>query len=536
MALNFGRTAFKTLRFSRNGKKIYPFKSYSSSTAKKALVVGLYVTDKTDGDSDPKAVTNEGTAGFKLFDEKWNGKLSELMKQIPPLKTGQAKTFLGFPAEFSSVTVVGLGSANPTNPNPLECFDEEKEKARIAFSAGIKNLKDSGCVEVEVDVSCEAHAAAEGSFLSSWSYKDSDKKKFPSLIKSTDVGSDQVAKDEWAKGKIYAECQNWARYLMDSPANLMTPRIFAENVSETILNSNTMGSVSVKVQDKEWIEKQKMGAFLSVAKGSDEPPKFVEIHYCSQQNSEEDRPLVLVGKGVTFDSGGISIKPSQGMEEMRADMGGAATMASALLGAARLNLPGRVIALIPLCENMPSGKATNPGDVVTARNGTTIQVDNTDAEGRLLLADALSYAQDQYKPLAILNTATLTGAIAVALGPAATGVFANNDSIWDQLHKASVYTGDRVWRMPLFDLYMNQIKPTHLADINNVGKGGRYGGACTAAAFLRHFVKKDTPWAHLDIASVMSSNGTDVSYLSAGMSGRPTRTLIEFIRNFKGNF
>ncbi|XP_076812223.1 cytosol aminopeptidase-like isoform X2 [Clavelina lepadiformis] len=463
------------------------------------------------------------------------------MKQIPPLKTGQAKTFLGFPAEFSSVTVVGLGSENPTNPNPLECFDEEKEKARIAFSAGIKNLKDFGCDEVEVDVSCEAHAAAEGSFLSSWAYKDSDKKKFPSLIKPTDVGSDQAAKDEWAQGKINAECQNWARYLMDSPANLMTPRIFAENVSETILNSNTAGSVSVKVHDKDWIEKQKMGAFLSVAKGSDEPPKFVEIHYSSEQSSEEDRPLVLVGKGVTFDSGGISIKAHQGMDLMRADMGGAATMASALLGAARLNLPGRVTALIPLCENMPSGKANKPGDVVTARNGTTIQVDNTDFEGRLLLADALSYAQDQYKPSAILNTATLTGEMMVALGAAATGVFANSNSIWDQLHEASVYTGDRVWRMPLFDLYTNQMKPGLLADINNVAtRAGQYGGACnggacTAAAFLRHFVEKDTPWAHLDIASVMLTNEADLPYLGTGVSGRPTRTLIEFIRNFKGS-
>ncbi|KAG7221896.1 hypothetical protein INR49_016922 [Caranx melampygus] len=256
-----------------------------------------------------------------------------------------------------------------------------------------------------------------------------------------------------------------------------------------------------------WIEEQQMGAFLSVSKGSEEPPVFLELHYNGSPDSTQ-APLLLVGKGITFDSGGISLKPSSSMDAMRADMGGAAT-----------------VCLAPLCENMPSGKATKPGDVVTAKNGKTIQVDNTDAEGRLILADALCYGHT-FNPRAIVNVATLTGAMDVALGSAATGVFTNSDWLWEQLHKASVVTGDRVWRMPLFQHYTRQVTDSQLADLNNIGKYSRSGGACTAAAFLREFVTAPH-WAHLDIAGVMS-NKDEIPYLRKGMSGRPTRTLVEF--------
>lgn len=182
--------------------------------------------------------------------------------------------------------------------------------------------------------------------------------------------------------------------------------------------------------------------------------------------------------------------------------------------------------LAPLCENMPSGKANKPGDVVRAKNGKTIQVDNTDAEGRLILADALCYAHS-FKPRAIINAATLTGAVDVALGSAAAGVFTNSDWLWERLQKASIVTGDRVWRMPLFQHYTKQITECALADLNNVGKYSRSGGACTAAAFLREFVTADH-WAHLDIAGVMT-NKDEIPYLRKGMSGRPTRTLVEFV-------
>ncbi|KAM7320051.1 hypothetical protein ACRRTK_020494 [Alexandromys fortis] len=208
-----------------------------------------------------------------------------------------------------------------------------------------------------------------------------------------------------------------------------------------------------------------MGSFLSAAKGSEEPPVFLEIHYTGSPNAPE-APLVFVGKGITFDSDGISIKPSANMEDLiRADMGGAATICSAIVSAAKLNLPINIIGLAPLYENMPSGKANKPGDIVRARNGKTIQVDNTDAEGRLILANALCYAHT-FNPKVIINPATLTG----ALGSGATGVFTNSSWLWNKLFEGSIETGDRVWWMPLFEHYTRQVIDCQLTDVNNIGK------------------------------------------------------------------
>jgi len=289
-------------------------------------------------------------------------------------------------------------------------------------------------------------------------------------------------------------------------------------------------NVNVVVRDEEWIREKKMGCFLGVSKGSNEPPKFVEIHYKGAGDDVE--PLVLVGKGVTFDSGGISIKPSAGMAEMKADMTGAAAVVSSVWGAAKLKLPINIVALTPLCENMPSGHATKPGDVLTAMNGTTVEVDNTDAEGRLILADALTYAHE-LKPKAILDVATLTGAIAVALGSEYIGVFSSCNKLWGDLEEASKTSGDLMWRMPLVPFHRHKIEnrtlPTsyhkqmksNVATIINASKQ-RTGGACTAATFLSLFaLSKDkadspVPWAHLDIAGGMSSE----SVLIKGMTGR----------------
>ncbi|KAK2098351.1 hypothetical protein P7K49_023802 [Saguinus oedipus] len=241
---------------------------------------------------------------------------------------------------------------------------------------------------------------------------------------------------------------------------------------------------------------------------SDEPPVFLEIHYKGSPNANEP-PLVFVGKGITFDSGGISVKASANMDLMRADMGGAATICSAIVSAAKLNLPINIIGLAPLCENTPRSKANKPGDVVRARNGKTIQVDNTDAEGRLILADALCYAHT-FNPKVILNAATLTGAMDVALGSDATGVFTNSSWLWNKPFEASIETGDHVWRMPLFEHYTRQVVDCQLADVNNIGKY-RSAGACTAAAFLKEFVTHPK-WAHLDIAGMMT-NKDEVPYL-----------------------
>jgi aminopeptidase len=330
--------------------------------------------------------------------------------------------------------------------------------------------------------------------------------------------ADPEAAAKWQRGVTLAEGQNTARRLMEMPANLMTPTIFAETATEL---GNKLG-IQVHVRDKAWAEAKGMGSFLSVSKGSDEPPKFVEMHY---NNAPGTKPLVMVGKGITFDSGGISLKPSSNMDKMRADMGGAANVLATIVTLATLKAKVNVIGLTPLCENLPNGKANKPGDVVTAMNGKTIQVDNTDAEGRLILADGLHYAHS-FEPQVLLDIATLTGAIKVALGSSATGVFTTSSKHFNLLQKSGVSTGDRMWRMPLFSHFTRQTTNSQLADLNNIGKYAGVGGSCIAAAFLREFVT--TPvWMHLDIAGVMD-NQDEVPYLCKGMAGRPMRTLVQF--------
>uniref|UniRef100_A0AAZ3NTW5 Cytosol aminopeptidase n=1 Tax=Oncorhynchus tshawytscha TaxID=74940 RepID=A0AAZ3NTW5_ONCTS len=424
----------------------------------------------------------------------------------------------GLHEDFPCIAVVGLGR-NSLGVCGTEYWDTCKENIRAAIAGGCRVLQNHVLTHIEVDGCNDSQSAAEGAVLGLFTYDDLKTKK-KTRVTTQLHGSGCVS--GWEKGVLYGEGQNLARYLMEAPANHVTPSVFADTITNRL--APYADHVTVHKRSQEWIEEQQMGAFLSVSKGSEEPPVFLELHYNGCPDNAQC-PLLLVGKGITFDSGGISLKPPSGMDAMRADMGGAATVCSAIVTAAALNLPINIIGLAPLCENMPSGKANKPGDVVTAKNGKTIQVDNTDAEGRLILADALCYAHS-FNPRAIVNAATLTGAMDVALGSAATGVFTNSDWLWEQLHKASVVTGDRVWRMPLFQHYTRQVTDCQLADLNNVGKYSRSGGACTAAAFLREFVTAPH-WAHLDIAGVMT-NKDEVPYLKKGMSGRPTRTLVEF--------
>ncbi|XP_044274441.1 cytosol aminopeptidase isoform X2 [Varanus komodoensis] len=484
----------------------------SPSAANKGLVLGVFANEQEEG---APQFTHAGDA----FDKLVAGKLRELLAiSGPPLKKGKTRVFHGLHQDFSSVVVVGLGK-KAAGVNQLENWDEDKENIRAAVAVGCQQVQELEIPFVEVDPCGDAQAAAEGAILGLFEYSEFKQKKKP-VVEVQLHGSDGA--DAWKKGLIYAKGQNLARYLMEGPANHITPTRFAAIIEENLKSASS--KVIVHRRDKAWIEAHNMGSFLSVTKGSDEPPVFLEVHYNGSSDANE-LPLVFVGKGITFDSGGISIKPSANMDAMRADMGGAATICSAIVTAAELKLPLNIIGLTPLCENLPSGKASKPGDVVKAMNGKTIQVDNTDAEGRLVLADALCYAHT-FNPRAILDAATLTGAMDIALGSAATGVFTNSNLLWDQLYKASIQTGDRVWRMPLFEHYTRQVTDSQLADLNNIGKY-RSGGACTAAAFLREFVTVPH-WAHLDIAGVMA-NKDEVPYLRKGMAGRPTRTLVEFV-------
>jgi aminopeptidase len=322
----------------------------------------------------------------------------------------------------------------------------------------------------------------------------------------------------WKEGIVNASAQNLARSLTEMPANKLTPIEFCKVATELL---REYSNVSIHEYDKEWIASQNMGLFLSVTNGSDEPCRFLELKYFGNPKSSETS--VLVGKGVTFDAGGISIKPSTDMALMKGDMGGAAVTLAAFKAAVELDIPINLIALIPLTENLINGKATKPGDVFTASNGKTIEVDNTDAEGRLLLADAIYYGAKTYNPNCIVELSTLTGAMDIALGYHFAGTFTNSDRLWSLLDEASQSTDDLLWRMPLEKVYLDQMR-SNVADYKNVG--GRSGGSCTAAAFLEEFASfsdnqknvTKIPFAHIDIAGVFHKrSGKD--FLANGMTG-----------------
>ena len=372
----------------------------------------------------------------------------QLFSSGPALQEGQVRALQGPKSQDDVVLLVGLGQKGRDVESHKEGHDLTREAVRIGISSAVRSLKDHGIEEVLIDDCGDAEASAEGAHLALWSFDQLKAKK--ETLKNLQLKSLSENVQDWQSGLAKAQGQNLARTLMETPANHLTPEKFALKAKEELEGSG----VEVIARDLQWIKDQKMGSFLSVSQGSAENPIFLEMSY--NQNPDQ-QPIVFVGKGVTFDTGGISLKPPKDMDKMRGDMGGAATVTGALHSAANLKLPVNFKVLIPLCENMPGSRAVKPGDVVTAKNGKTIQVDNTDAEGRLILADALTYA-DTFKPKLVLDVATLTGAMAVAIGGAASGVYSTTDQNWDLISKASFSTGDRVWRMPLWNFYSQQMK------------------------------------------------------------------------------
>ncbi|KAJ8653173.1 hypothetical protein O0I10_011222 [Lichtheimia ornata] len=423
---------------------------------------------------------------------------------------------------IKQLAVVSLGEKPESNMSQDVALETARRSTAIGIQALKKHYSEGDNQHIGVDVSIHAHGAAEGAVLAQYAFDKLKTKQGPNLRVGPFGQSTDSSNLSWETGLVYGNSQNLARRLMAAPANLMTPKTFAEEMAYLLAG---LENVEVMVHDHDWAVRQKMNAFLSVAQGSQEPLRFLEIHY-----NGGDGPLYgLVGKGITFDSGGISLKPSNNMALMKGDMGGAATVAAALYGICKLQLPVNVVAMIPLCENMPSGKATKPGDVVRAMNGKSIEIINTDAEGRLILADALYYLSSTYAPKTIIDVATLTGAMDVALGQAFAGVFTNSDELWTRLETAGKTTADPFWRMPLHDDYLKGMKESLVADL--VNSAGRSGGSCSAAAFLKEFVagQPEIQWAHIDIAGVMESSATE-GYHIKGMSGRPTRSLLDYLR------
>jgi leucyl aminopeptidase len=371
-----------------------------------------------------------------------------------------------------------------------------------------------------------AQAMTEGAVLAAWRFQElkttrDDDGPSPELSRLVLLGQGdgEAARLGLRIGLAQARGENLARTLQARPGNVATPTHLADEARRLAKEHG----LKVTVLGPRELEKEKMGALLAVARGSEEEPKLIALEY--RGGRKGDRPIGLVGKGLTFDTGGISIKPASGMEDMKYDMSGGAAVLGVMQAAAELTLPVNLVGIIPSTENLLSGKAVKPGDVVRTREGKTVEVINTDAEGRLILADALSFART-FDPVVLVDCATLTGAALVALGNHASAVLGNDDELIRQLRDAGDRSGQRCWPLPLWKEYRDQLD-SNVADLMNVG--GRNAGAITAAAFLKEFVG-EVPWAHLDIAGTAYGEGK-LSYQRKGGYGVPTRLLLEWVRS-----
>ena len=415
------------------------------------------------------------------------------------------------------VLVVGLGNAAKADLDALRNVTAEAARRARALASGDLSIA-LGNLPAGFDETARTQAVAEGLVLGLYRF---DRHQAPSdpintVGTITITGSDRAAVERGITvGTVSGDAANFARNLANEPSNILTPTELAAR-AQALAEETGLACEILEAAD---VERLGMGSFLGVARGSHQPPKFIILRHRGG-GSEPD--IGYVGKGITFDTGGISLKPAENMEAMKQDMSGAAAVIAAMGALAKLNVPVSVTALAPATENMPGGNAIKPGDVLRAMNGKTIEVINTDAEGRLILADALSYANHLgLSPL--IDVATLTGACVVALGEIATGLMSNNDPLSDEVREAGRRAGEKIWPLPMYDEYDEQIKSA-VADVKNTG--GRPAGAITAAKFLSKFVE-DTPWAHLDMAGTDDSS-KDSGVLVKGASGVPVRTLIQF--------
>jgi len=427
---------------------------------------------------------------------------------------------------FRHVVVVGLGKENSID------HESVRQSVATAFEAvkalGVKEaaLHFDGLTAGKKDAADFAKATAEGLILTSYVFNElmSGKKEEKEIDVHvvTKLATDKAVKNAFNEGVILGTCVNFSRRLGDMPGNLMTPTILADSAVEAAKGTG----LKVTVWDKARIKKERMGGLLGVSNGSAQEPRFIIMEYKGAAASK--KPVVFVGKGLTFDCGGISIKPSAGMEEMKFDMCGGANVIGTLLAIAKLKLKINAVGLVASTENLVGPAATKPGDVHTARNGKTFEVNNTDAEGRLILADALSYATE-LEPQTIIDAATLTGAMVVALGNTHTGYFTRNANLKNKIEKAAVESGEWVWNMPLVDFHVKDMKGTY-ADLSNISSG-KGAGSATAAAFLEQFVGEGIPWAHFDIAGTGWAVGNRLPYCTKkGASGVMIRTFVELAK------
>ena len=474
---------------------------------------------------DDKKFSKEALA----IDRKTAGLVSRLLKKGD------------FEAKLAQVSIIYAPSDCPFEKVALLGLGKQKDltvdKVRRAIAKALQNLRDLNVREAALtfapktlpDGNSGLYAAAtEGAILGLYQfspYKTLARKEIKILDKLRLVAPPEAfsqAQAEVKKAQIISRSVCFARDLVATPGNDMTPSVLAEKARKLAVRKN----VSCRVLDEPKMKKLGMNALLGVASGSYEEARFIILEY--QGGKKKEAPIVLVGKGLTFDTGGISLKPAEKMDEMKTDMAGGAAVFGAIMAAADLKLPVNVVGLVPATENMPGGSAYKPGDILKSYSGLTIEVLNTDAEGRLILADALAYGA-KFKPAAMVDIATLTGACIIALGEDVCALLGNDDTLKTELKAASEATGERVWELPLWDFYDEKIK-SDIADYKNTG--GRPAGTITAAAFLSKFVG-DAPWAHLDIAGPAWTT-KDNGYIPKGASGVGVRLFVDFLETRAG--
>ena len=475
-----------------------------------AIVVGVYAEE---------AKLRDVTA---RVDRALGGQLSDVLKAerfaAKPAHVTHLHTAGRIPA--GRVVVVGLGKR----------VELTLETVRRAASAALRRARELGAKAVAIDVLGDrlptrgrAHAVTEGAVLGAYTFdrykrEKTDKRVESLVVVEADGRRRREAADGARTGEVFADATCFARDLVNSPANDVHPTYLAKVAGEIAKDAK----LGLKVLDRAECQKLGMGLFLGVAAGSEQPPKFIHLSYTP--SGRRRRRVAIIGKGITFDSGGLDLKSAEGMLRMKDDMSGAAAVLAIMRALPRLAPTLEVHGLIAATENMPSGAAIRPGDVLRAMNGTTVEIGNTDAEGRLTLADALCYAADKIGVDEVVDMATLTGACVVALGPLCSGLFANDQKLADRLIAAADNAGERVWRLPLLDEYRDNLK-SDVADLNNVGPRG--GGAITAALFLKEFAG-ERPWAHLDIAGPAFVE-KDMPMGPKGATGAPVRTILCYL-------
>jgi leucyl aminopeptidase len=482
------------------------FSSAEKLSADALAVICFETEEGTPPVNDPDIAGQSGWLAELRAAQEFTGKLYEM-------------AILHRPQGIEAKRLVVIGGGKREKFSPVEA-------RRIAGSL-VRTLKSKGMRSIALlfqgtDVKQQVTAAAEGALLGSWEadkYKSDPKKKekqVDSFTLAVPGSATEALRGALERGRIIGESQNLARDLANEPANKLTPSVLAEAARQM---AGEFG-LECEVLDQDAMAKLGMGALLGVAQGSSNPPFLIVIKYRPPASSGADH-LALIGKGVTFDTGGISIKPSEGMEKMKYDMAGAAAVIGAMRALAQLKPAIPVTGYVPTVENMLNGNAQRPGDIVTALSGKTIEVLNTDAEGRLILADAITYA-NRNGATHIVDAATLTGAIGVALGHYNIGAFTNNEPFLARLMAASRIAGEKAWQLPMDDEYKEYLKSA-FADLPNIG--GRYGGSITAAWFLREFAEP-TPWVHLDIAYTAWLDDAK-SWLAKGPTGVAVRSFVQ---------